>query len=160
MLKGIIAKSLVTAVLVFGSVAVRAQEAPPAKASCSKTCTKGEGMKKKAFMESLSEEQKQAYMSLKENKKASRAALEATFSPEQLAVVNNQELDKKAKKEALKATFTDAQKQQREANKAANKSAKEAFVASLSDEQKALMPERRKGKGKKACKKGKGEQKG
>lgn len=162
MLKGIIAKSLVTAVLVFGSVALRAQETAPvkAKASCSKTCTKGKGMKKQAFINSLSEDQKATYAALEQAKKDKRTALEATFTPEQLAIAKNDALDKKAKRESLRATYTDAQKGQMKANKEEGRVAKEAFIATLSEEQKALMPKGGKGKGKKCDKKEKQERKG
>ena len=147
MIKGLIIKSTAVAIMMLAGSAAQAQEgAGKDKASCSVTCNKGEGMKKKAFMESLSDEQKVSYKKLKESRKADKEALHATFSPEQLAIVENKELDKKAKHEALKGTFTDAQKSKKKANKEAHKSAKEAFVATLSEEQKALMPKEHHGK--------------
>lgn len=167
MLKGTVLKFAAASLILFGATSLQAQETTSEKASCSKTCTKGEGMKKQmkekkkqAFIESLSEEQKANYASMKEQKDASRTSMEASFSAEQLAIVNNKELDKKAKREALKTTFTDAQKEQSKANRLAGKNAKDAFVATLSDEQKELMPKGRHGKGKKGGKKGHQERKG
>lgn len=144
MFKKILLKCAAASVILFSGLSMQAQEATPEK-----------GMKKEVFVKSLSEAQQADYASFKESKKSSKAALEATFSPDQLAILNNKELDKKAKREALKATYTDAQKEQRKADAMANKSAKDAFIATLSEEQKALMPKGLQGAGKKGGKKGK-----
>ena len=144
MLRRILLKFGAVALILFGTLSMQSQE------------TKSENEQKQAFINSLTDTQKADYKSYREQKKALRKTMEATFSPEQLVILNNSELDKKAKREALKQTYTDAQKEQHKANKMTNKSAKEAFVATLSEEQKALMPKGlqvKQGKGKKKGKK-------
>ena len=167
MLKETVLKFAAASLILFGTTSLQAQEAAPEKTTCEKKCTKGKGMKKhkrednkQAFIETLSESQKNTFASLKKQREDSRSAMKASFSPEQLAIVNNKALDRKAQKEALRATFTAEQKEQRQASKLAGKNAKDSFVATLSEEQKALMPKRRHGKGKKACEKGQKERRG
>jgi 2,3-bisphosphoglycerate-independent phosphoglycerate mutase len=90
---------------------------------------------RKEFNESLSEDQKAQLEYQKQLRTEHKETWKATYTEEQLAIVQNEDLSRKGKHKALKSTLSDAQKEMKKSQKEKMKAEKSKFEASLSNEQ-------------------------
>jgi hypothetical protein len=90
----------------------------------------------------LTEEQKALKETNEASLKASRAALEATFTAAQKEIAAKRDMAPMERRKALEATFTAEQKALSDKNREEARAAREKFQSSLTAEQKELMKER------------------
>ena len=88
---------------------------------------------KKEFYQNLSQGQKDALDNKKRLRKEHKETMKASFTKDQLAIVEDETLSKQEKRKALRKTFSDKQKEMFENHKAFMKEEHKKFKTSLSD---------------------------
>ncbi len=104
---------------------------------------------RKEFYESLSKSQKAQLDYQKELHKEHKKKFHATFTEQQLSIVNNEDLSRIGKRKALKPTLSDTQKELRKSHKIIMEKEKDKFKTSLTDKQLAQFQSIKKKRGEK-----------
>ncbi|WP_109300468.1 hypothetical protein [Aquimarina sp. AU474] len=90
---------------------------------------------KKEFYQNLSEDQRAQLDLKREMLRGHKSAMEATFTQEQLAIVDNENLSRKERRKEIASTMNEEQKAMVKEHREAVKAKNEEFKATLSPEQ-------------------------
>ncbi len=90
---------------------------------------------RKEFYKSLSENQKIAFDSQKQLRKEQKSKMEATFGPDQLAIVSDKTISKRERRKSLMATLSASQKEMAKNHKEAMREKKATFEGLLTKDQ-------------------------